>query len=65
MRPISFLFSEDELESESFVRALGKAYFTSCAGHYEKAYRALGPDFGKFLINLDGVLEVLKHSSQG
>ncbi|ODN06499.1 Head-specific guanylate cyclase [Orchesella cincta] len=54
-----------EVELDAFTRVLGESYFSSCASRYKRAYRSLGPDFGKFLINLDGVLEALKHSNQG
>jgi hypothetical protein len=50
---------------EELCRAVGEGYFKSCVSRYKRAYRSLGPDFGKFLINLDGVLEALKHSNQG
>ncbi|CAG7827004.1 unnamed protein product [Allacma fusca] len=62
----SFLPTDShESVSSTFIKSLGKAYFVICASRYERAYRTLGPDFGQFLINLDGVLEALKHSHQG
>ena len=64
MKLLVFSGLADESVQE-FIKALGKAYFVSCASRYERAYRSLGPDFGQFLINLDGVLEALKHSNQG
>lgn len=62
---VLFFYTISEVELETFTRALGELYFNSCASRYKRAYKSLGPDFGKFLVNVDGVLEALKHSNQG